>query len=264
MLLKDNRIIIPRKFQHELLNILHESHLGIVKTKQLAKDYVFWPGLMTQIEDKITRCDTCQTFRKSQPTEPLISHDIPKQPFTKIGVDLFHANDRNFLLAVDYYSKYPEVIELQNLTSAHTINVLKQIFARHGIPETVISDNGPQFSSHEYKLFSKNYQFQPIFTNPQYPKSNGQVERSVQTIKLMIKKSIIDKKDFQLALLNYRNTPIDTLQASPAQLLMNRRLRSKLPTIPKMLLTQPEKDKSKLLQQRQQKQAYYHDKKAST
>ena len=260
VLLKGDRIVIPRKLQHEMLKVLHESHLGMVKTKQLAKESVFWPGMSSQIEDKISRCEICQSFRNLQHVEPLVSHKIPELPFNKVGVDLFQIENMHFLVLVDYYSKYPEVVELQHTDSKTTITALKHIFARHGIPETIVSDNGPQFTSQEYHKFKNEYNFKQAYTSPQHPQSNGQIERFVQTTTKMIKKAMRTGNDYALALLNYRNTPIDKLNASPAQLLMGRRLNSKIPTIKKLLEPQTQPCKTMMLKERQSIQKKYYDK----
>ena len=103
---------------------------------------------------------------------------------------------------------------------------MKSIFARHGIPEKVISDNGPQFSSHEFSQFASTYCFEYVTSSPYFPQSNGEAERAVQTIKGLLKKA----DDPYAALLAYRNTPLH-LGYSPAQLLMSRRLRTSVPTI---------------------------------
>ena len=123
----------------------------------------------------------------------------------------------------------------------------------------MVSDNGPQFASTEYKQFAKEYDFNPIFTNPYHPRSNGQAERYVQTIKTMIKKAIIENKDYNMALLNYRNTPIQIIEASPAQLLMSRRLRSKLPTLKKSLKPTIQVNTTPKIIQRQNTQAKYYN-----
>ena len=259
LVLKQNRIIIPKSLQREMLHRLHETHQGVVKTKQLAKEYMHWPGMAQQIEDKINRCDLCQQFRNAQHNEPMISHKIPNTPYDKLGVDLFEINNKHFILVIDYYSKFPEITELNQTSSKHIIKALKEIFCRHGIPSTVVSDNGPQFASTEYRQFAKEFDFDPIFTNPYHPQSNGQAERYVQTIKTMIKKAILENKDYNVSLLNYRNTPIQSLEASPAQLLMSRRLRSKLPTLKKSLKPTLHINKSSRIIQRQNTQAKYYN-----
>ena len=124
----------------------------------------------------------------------------------------------------DYYSRYPEVAQLgQDTSSAEVISHMKGIFARHSIPETVISDNGPQYASHEFKEFARDYKFRSVTASPRYPKANGAAERMVQTIKHILKKS----DDPYLGLLAYRTAPLQS-GFSPSELLMNRQLRTNL------------------------------------
>ena len=113
-------------------------------------------------------------------------------------------NGEHYLLAVDYFSRYPEVIKLSSTTSSNIIALLKTIFARHGIPEVLRTDNGPQYAAKEFAVFARTYGFQHITSSPRFPQSNGQVERMVQTIKGMLKNST----DLHLAVLSYRATPM--------------------------------------------------------
>ena len=137
------------------------------------------------------------------------SHDIPSRPWQKIGSDLFDWNGKPHLIVVDYYSRYPEVAELGDTKAQTIINKTKSIFSRHGIPETVVSDNGPQYSSEEYRYFAKDYNFCHNTISPRYPQSGGLHEKTVQTMKNILKKCKANGEDPYLALLDYRNTPID-------------------------------------------------------
>ena len=101
----------------------------------------------------------------------------------KVATNIFHSNGANYLLTVNHVSRFPEVVKLTSTTSLNIIDALKDIFARHGIPETVVSDNGPQYSSLEFFQFSQKYNFQHITSSPYYSQSNGHVERGVQTVK---------------------------------------------------------------------------------
>ena len=259
LLLKDHQIIIPKHMQRDILERIHESHLGVVKCKQIARDYVYWPGLAKQIEDRVSRCQTCQSQRHIFHTEPMINHLIPDAPYVKISVDLMHCNHQDYLIIIDYFSKFPEVAHLRSTSSQATINVMKEMFGRYGIPLEVVSDNGPQFSSEEYKIFSREYGFKCIKSSPHYPRSNGQAERYVQTVKTMLKKSILEKSDVNLALLAYRNTTITGLEASPAQLLMSRKLRSRIPVTLRQLKPVIVPSRKNQIARVQAKQKHYHD-----
>ena len=136
---------------------------------------------------------------------------------------------------VDYYSKCFGVSHLPNGKSKTVINHIKPQLAIYGIPELMVSDNGSEFSSHEFAEFVREHGFKHITSSPRYTQSNGLAERAVQTAKNLMKKTKVERKDFQFGLLDYRNTPIEEIGLSPAQMLMGRRTRTKLPTTAALL-----------------------------
>ena len=125
--------------------------------------------------------------------------------------------DSTTLVLVDYYSR---VDHLSETTSEKIIECCKCQFARPGIPDTFVSDSGPQFSSYKFRRFSENYQFKHHTSSPHYPQSNGKAEKGVQTVKNLLRKSMSEQKDFQLALLEFRNTPTNDTLGSPPQRLI--------------------------------------------
>ena len=176
----------------------------------------------------------------SNPREPMAVGEIPSRPWEFVSTDLFTFHGDDYLLIVDSYSRFIEIAKLTNTSSNTVIQHTKSIFARHGIPTTPRSDNGPQFSSDELKTFSKEWGFKHVTSSPYYPQANGLAEKSVQVIKRLLEKAQSDGKDPYISLLELRNTAVDNL-ASPAQLLMNRRLKSSSPPIrnnspPKLLI----------------------------
>ena len=133
---------------------------------------------------------------------------------------------------VDYFSRYPEMVKLSSTTSQAIINALKTIFSRHGIPEIIRTDNGPQYSSQEFAAFARQYDFTHITSSPHFPQSNGQAERTVKTVKQLLKES----EDPHIALLTYRSTPFHWCGLSPAELLMGRRLWTNVPQVKEQLV----------------------------
>ena len=212
-----------------------------------------------------SNCTVCLEYRKSNTKEPLINHEVPQRAWSKVGTDLFCLNSENYIIIVDYYSKFPEIQKLEETTSSSVITALKSVFARYGIPDIVVSDNGPQYSSHEFKQFAQTWQFQHVTSSPGYAQSNGMTERSVQTIKHILKKSIKNGDDPYLTLLEYRNTPVDESLGSPSQLLMNRRTKTLIPISTELL--KPEvKSEMKVqvhLENKQKQQKVYYDKRTS-
>lgn len=180
----------------------------------------------------------CQKRYAQIEKEPPICHDIPERAWAKVGVDLFHYEQGDYLLCVDYYSKNPEIAKLTGTTSRQVVTDLKSMFARHGIPDEVMSDNGPQFSSAEFRTFTESWEFVHTTSSPGYPQSNGQSERAIQTVKNLLKKAQESQSDPYIALLEYRNSPLEGVKLSPAQLLMGRRLKTKLPTSAQLLKPQ--------------------------
>lgn len=238
IVMKGTRIVIPANLRNNIKRILHTGHLGIERTKMNARSTLFWPNMNEELSEMIRNCDSCQKFRKCQLRESLIQHDIPSRPWVKVGTDLFTLFNKTFLVIVDYTSKFFEVINIPNAKSETVINYTKSIFSRHGIPSIVISDNGPEFSSRRYKQFAKQWDFLHKTSSPEYPQSNGLVERTIQTIKQSLRKCYDDGSDPYLAMLALR-TSVNSTNSSAAFALMNRNPRTLIPTCENTTNLQP-------------------------
>ena len=158
-----------------MLQRIHSGHQGITKCFERAKQSIWWPGISKQIEEMIHKCLIC-CQQLTQQAEPLLPTVFPDYPLQKVGADLFTFKGSNYLLLIDYYSHYVEMCKLHSTTSTATIQHMKSIFARHGIPETLISNNGPQFSADSFAHFAKEFDFQYQTSSPNFPQSNGEVE----------------------------------------------------------------------------------------
>ena len=233
LLLYGTRIVIPKTLQRETLTKIHQGHQGVQRCCLRAKVSVWWPGISQQIDNFVKQCPTC--VKESSPnSEPMMQTELPAFPWQRVGSDLFVLNGVSYLLIVDYFSRFPEAIKLKTTTSASIIEAFKTVFSRHGIPETVMSDNGPQYASQEFTEFARSYDFCHVTSSPHFPQSNGQAERTVQTVKKLLKES----DDPYMALLNYRTTSFPWCGLSPAQLLMGRQLRANLPLTEEQLCPQ--------------------------
>lgn len=120
-----------------------------------------------------------------------------------VSAVFFNVNGNDYLLVVDCYSKFPEVIHCKTTVSAVMINHMKDIFARHGRPEVLYSDNGPQFTNIQFQKFLEMWEITHFISSPKFPQSNGFIERQVQIIKKLMKKTHYDQKYFYLTLLEY-------------------------------------------------------------
>ena len=230
VILKGTRLVIPEVMKKEMLDRLHEGHQGMEKCKRRARQSCYWPSMNNQLEQIIRRCDLCLNHLPSKSSEPLQPPPLPTKPWQKIGTDLFSCDTKDYLLITDYYSLWPEVYELGKTESENVIEATKQAFSHHGIPQEVVSDNGPQFISQKYNIFQREWEFKRVPSSPRYPQANGLIESSVKTIKTMIKKCDGSRDAIFKGLLAIRNTPLQC-GYSPAQLMMGRRLRDNVPNI---------------------------------
>jgi transposase InsO family protein len=230
VLYRGQRVCIPMSLRSETMKAIHKSHLGIVNCKRRAKELVYWPGMNKQIEDVVSKCSVCLTYKNKPAKEPMIMQPVPELPWSKVGTDLFEVDGFHYLIMVDYYSNFIEVSPLQHDTRTSTIvKQMKANIARYGIMDTLVSDNGPQFSSQEFKQFVDSYNIKHVTSSPLYQQSNGLAERAVQTVKNLTKKCFETGDDIYLCLLELRNTPRDDVVGSPMQRLMGRRARTLIP-----------------------------------
>lgn len=230
LLVRDSRIIIPYNMRKTILDAIHEGHRGLTKCRQFANQCVWWPGISRDLNDKIASCRYCIEKLPANKREPMIPSELPDRPFQKVGVDIGDVKGEHYLIFIDYYTRWIEIQPLLQMTSKSVINKLKLIFATHGIPELLVSDNGAQFSSAEFKRFSQEWSFRHSTSSPAYAQSNGEAERAVRTAKDILKQ---DKPI--AALMMYRATPIPSLGASPAEMALGRKIRTFTPMLSRNL-----------------------------
>ena len=206
-------VIIPNKCQPQFLQQLHTEHPGITRMKPIARSYAWWPGMDQEIESVVKECGPCQQVRSEPPKAPLNPWPWPNKPWSRLHIDFAGPFlNKTYLFLVDAFSKWPEVIEMTSTTAVKTIEALRHVFATHGLPDCVVTDNGPQFIAEEFKSVLIGNGVRHFRAAPYHPATNGLVERFVQTLKRAI---LVGKKDgrksgaFALAnfLLKYRTTP---------------------------------------------------------
>ncbi|GFR91029.1 Pol polyprotein [Elysia marginata] len=177
-------------------------------------------------------CDACQRSKPKNQKEPLHQHDEGNTPWEKVGLDFCEFGNRQYLIVVDYFSNFIEVEHMTSTTTAHTISKLKQLFARYGIPKTIVSDNGPQFTAEKFQQFAKRWNILHKTSSPGHPQANGKAEAAVKIIKMLMKRATNAETDPYKALLELRNTPRQDVGLSPAQIMFGRSRRSMLPSRP--------------------------------
>ena len=230
LVLKGGQVIIPTTSLREgVLQNIHQAHQGIEKSILRAKTCVYWPNITTDITNMVNSCEICQHHQPLQQKETLLPHKLPTRSWHVIGSDLFYIDSIHNLLVADYYTKFPFVRKMKSTTSQAVIEEMKSVFGEHGIPEKVVTDNGPQYASSTFAQFSKEWNFNHVTSSPTNAQSNGFIERMVRTVEGVLKKASHSNTDPEIALLCLRTTPIDHYIPSPSVMLYNKMIRSNLP-----------------------------------
>ncbi|KAJ0171196.1 hypothetical protein K1T71_013395 [Dendrolimus kikuchii] len=247
-LMRGHKVVLPKSLRLKILNELHNSHLGIVKTKAEARSRFWFPGIDKVLENMIGSCNVCMQLRSTPSSAPLAPWPFPSGPFIRLHLDfLGPINGQTYLVIVDAFTKWVEVYEMfTSATSTTVLDKLHDFIARFGLPETIVSDNGTAFTSSEFNQFCILNGISQV-TSPAYcPSSNGQAESFVKIVKKGIKTSILSAKDtaekrirLQKYLFDYRNSIHSVTGFSPAQLVFGRKLRSRLDLLNKNTLVSP-------------------------
>ncbi|XP_042150746.1 uncharacterized protein K02A2.6-like [Ixodes scapularis] len=220
-----------KQARDQVLELLHTTHPGIVRMKALARSTVWWPGIDQDIERKVRTCLPCQETRPQPARARLHPWEFARNPWSRIHIDFAGPfQGKVFLLVVDAHSKWLEVIQIASMSSAAVCQRLRVLFATHGVPDTIVSDNGTAFVSQEFEEFLQRNQIRQVKVAPYHPSSNGQVERMVQETKQVLRRMEGGDMATKLArfLLSQHILPHSTTGKSPAELLMGRRIRTAL------------------------------------
>lgn len=233
VLLKSDRLVVPASLQERIADIAHEGHLGIVKTKALLREKVWFPCMDKMVETKVKACLPCQVVTPVYAREPVQVSALPDSPFDEVSIDFAHVEGETLLLLVDDYSRFPFVEPVSSTSASAVIPKLDQLFATFGTPKIVRSDNGPPFNGEEFAKFAHALGFKHRKVTPLWPRANGEVERFVKTLKKCLKAAKVEgrnwRKELQAILRNYRTSPHQTTGVAPAVLLLKRPVRNKLP-----------------------------------
>ena len=224
IILGNYRLLIPLTLRSKIITLAHQGHLGIVKAKQLLRSKSFWSGMGSDIEKGISNCLPCQAVARASTPPSIKFTELPKQRWEHTGADFYGPtpNGQKLLIILDYFSRYP-IVEIMNTTTAgRVINCLSRLFAIHGFPNSMLTDNGPPWNSTDMKLSFKARGIKHKRIAPLWPRPNGLTERFTQNINKYIRTSITSKtnwkENLQLLLMNYRNTSHHTTGIAPSTL----------------------------------------------
>ena len=233
------RVIIPKPLQAKVLQDVHHEHTGVVRMKMLARSYYWFPGVDQDLENLAKSCEACRMHAKAPAAAPIVSWPKCTVPLERVHIDFGSIDNKDLLIMVDVYSKWVEVAVMPTTTSSRVIDVLRSWWARLGLPSELVSDNGPQFISSEFEDFLRRNGVKHTLSPPYSPKTNGSAERSVQTVKGILKRQLTEEmlrstihRTFQQKLddflITYRSTPSTVTGQTPAELMLGRKLRTRL------------------------------------
>lgn len=214
IVIRGTRIVIPKKLREQVIEIAHEGHQGIVKTKQRLRTKVWWPGIDAEAEKKCRSCHDCQLVSQPSVPEPMVRTKFPDAPWQDLAIDILGPvpTGESLLVVVDYFSRYFEVVIMNTVTTERIKKGLEPIFARHGLPISITSDNGSQFVSEEFQNYLTENGIEHRTVTPLYPQANGEVERQNRTLlkamKITHSKGQNWKDELPKFLLAYRSTPL--------------------------------------------------------
>ena len=260
LVFKGPLIVVPAPMRKEMMAISHATHIGVEGCMRRARETMYWPRMSTELKEDIGKCDICMAHRAVPGKEPLQQHDFVARPWSKVGADVCDLQGRTLLVLCDYYSNFIEVENISKITTQGVSKGLKIMFSRYGIPNELVTDNGPQFSFAEFTRFSKSWGFNHVTSSPHYPQSNGKAENAVKTVKRLFMKCRDSGQSEYLALLDWRNTPSEGIGTSPPQRFLGRRCTTRLPVSRQLL--QPRystEDDTEALVTRKERQKYYYD-----
>ena len=239
VVLRGTRIVVPTTLQDRAIELAHEGHQGITKTKALRREKVWFPRIDSLTEHVIKHCIACQASTPSPRThfEPLKMTPLPHAAWKELCMDFYGPlpSGEYLFVIIDEYSRFP-VVEVVRSTSASTvIPVLDKVLSLFGIPDVIKSDNGPPFNSENFHKFAVSTGFKHRRITPLWPKANGEAERFMRNLNKVVKAAEAEHKSWKQELYkflrNYRATPHSTTTKAPYTVLFGRPMSVKLPEL---------------------------------
>nr|XP_050051912.1 uncharacterized protein K02A2.6-like [Dermacentor andersoni] len=235
IVLRGTRLVLPATLQKQAVLLAHKGHQGIVKTKQMLREKVWFPGMDKLVHTLIKSCLPRQAAVPQAKQEPLAMTELPSGPWEEVSVDFCgpFPDGKYAMVVLDDFSRYPVVQVIHSTSANHVLPSLRQVFCQFGIPAQVKSDNGPPFQGKEFAAFAKELGFRHHRITPLWPQANGEAERFMRTLKKHVHTSQLENIDWKVELdtflMSYRSSRHLTTGRSPYELLFGRPMRNLLP-----------------------------------
>ena len=266
LILRGEKIVVPRSLQSDVIGLAHDCHLGSDKTVGLIRETCWFPKMTQMVREYVETCKGCLAAVSNTPPVPLQPNLLPDRPWQHLHGDFKGPIGSKYYLHVliDQYSKFPEVDIVTSTKFDKLRPVLDRVFATHGVPETLSTDNGPPYFGDEMSQYAKQMGIKLTPVTPEDPQCNGFAENFVKTLCKLLHTCAAEDKDpkreLNRFLLQYRATPHLTTGRSPAEMLFNRRIRTKLPLHSSKCETDEKKEIRKVHDSKKLRQKEYFDK----
>ena len=262
---KGDRLIIPQSLRLDVLKKIHVGHQGKTKCILLARESVFWPGITNDIKSMVQRCTACAQHQHAQPKMPIQQPDLPTRAWSKLGTDIFEYKGSQFLIIVDYYSRFPVIRRLDNIRANTISNKFTAVLLEYGLPDEIVADYGTQYTSEDFRTKCRDCNIELRFSSPYHHQANSVAERAIGTLKHLWRKSEQDGQPITTALFMYRTTPLSDDLPSPYELLFGRKPAVFLPRRAWGIPGHPDHDQHlESNQKKQQGQAYHYNQRHSS
>lgn len=236
LILRGDRIVIPKQMREKVVHLAHLGHQGGISMKAMLRSKIWFP-LMDKLVDTIIRhCKPCSMTALPDKPNPM-ARRIPTMPWQDLAIDFKEGlpGEMSLLVVVCYTSRFVQVEPMKPATTQKVIGTLLRMFSSFGIPRSITSDNGPQFKAIEFRNFCLSYGIHLNLSTPYWPEQNGAVERQMRNIGKRIKISSIQGTDWKTDLCEYltlyHSTPQEMTGLSPGQMMFGREIRNRIPSI---------------------------------
>ena len=271
VIMKGCRIVIPKSLQNRATKLGHVGHQGIEKTKSLIREKIWFPKLDEKVREIVKNCVACQAVGNANSPEPMQITPTVDIPWHTVAID-FHGpityTQQYLLVLTDLYSKFPEIEIITSTAAPAIIPKLDCIFATHGIPVKLKTDNGPPFNGNEFERYAKALGMEWKPSTPLWPQSNSSVESLMKPIGKVLQTAQLEGKNWkqeqQRFLLTYRTTRHVTTKVPPCELLFNRTIRGQLPELPAKTVINKHKQAKDNIEKKKAQNKEYYDKKHRT